>query len=150
MTTAETETNATPDHDLILFDGECLVCRASVRWFAKRDRDGRRFRYAPLQGETLRERLSADEIAALPDSMVLLAPDGSFVVRSTAVAAALRKLGGFWWILGFKLWLIPRPIRDAGYKLIARNRKRLLKRKPSDDGATCPLPPVTLQGRMLP
>ena len=57
---------------LILYDGVCGLCHASVRWLMKRDRG--RLRYAPLQGETasaLRARSSAvgsEHVSCLPQT----------------------------------------------------------------------------------
>ena len=41
---------------------------------------------------------------------------------SSAVSRTLRLLGGRWWLVGALLWLVPRPLRNLGYRTIARHR----------------------------
>ena len=130
---------------IILFDGVCNLCNSAVQWVIERDTD-RRFRFASLQSDAARRELervlSRDEIEALPDSVVLLDADGVH----TRSAAALRIVCGLgrrfsWLRLGFAL---PRPIRDAIYDLIARNRYRWFGRRDS-----CMTPTPDLAARFL-
>ncbi len=130
---------------IILFDGVCNLCNSAVQWVIERDTD-RRFRFASLQSDAARRELervlSRDEIEALPDSVVLLDADGVH----TRSAAALRIACGLgrrfsWLRLGFAL---PRPIRDAIYDLIARNRYRWFGRRDS-----CMTPTPDLAARFL-
>lgn len=130
---------------ILFYDGGCGLCHGAVRFVLKRDREGA-FRFAPLEGETFTAEVPEALRAALPDSLALKEADGRLLTRSTAVAALLRRLGGFWAFLGGLLWIIPRPLRNLGYDLVAKVRHRLFK-KP--EGA-CPLVPPELRGRLLP
>ncbi len=47
------------------------------------------------------------------------------LVRSDAGLAAVAYLGGIWRLLAAPARWIPRPIRDAVYNMVARNRHRL-------------------------
>ncbi|HJV21980.1 MAG TPA: DCC1-like thiol-disulfide oxidoreductase family protein [Holophagaceae bacterium] len=131
--------------DLVFYDGDCGLCHRAVAFLARRDRSGERFRFAPLRGATFRQRVPGGLAAALPDSLALQTPEGDLLVRSRAVARALRRLGGFWGLLGTLLGWIPRPLADGGYDLVARLRSRLF-RKP--EGA-CPNLPRDLRDRFL-
>ncbi|HET6330415.1 MAG TPA: DCC1-like thiol-disulfide oxidoreductase family protein [Holophagaceae bacterium] len=130
---------------ILFYDGTCGLCHGAVLFVLKRDRAGL-FRFAPLQSETLVELVPEDTRAALPDSLVLREPDGRLFTRSSAVVGMLRRLGPFWSAMGALLWVIPRPLRDLGYDLMAKVRHRLF-REPQD---ACPLVPVELRGRFLP
>ena len=130
---------------ILFYDGGCGLCHGAVLFVLKRDREGA-FRFAPLEGETFTAEVPEPLRAALPDSLALKEADGRLLTRSTAVAALLRRLGGFWAFLGGLLWIIPRPLRNLGYDLVAKVRHRLFK-KP--EGA-CPLVPPELRGRFLP
>jgi predicted DCC family thiol-disulfide oxidoreductase YuxK len=55
----------------------------------------------------------------------------------------LARLGGAWGALAVVLRAVPRPVRDAGYDLVARVRHRLFARPP----AACPLLPPALAAR---
>ncbi len=82
------------------------------------------------------------------DSMVWVEPDGAggegrVLVRSAAALRVARYLGG-WWNLTLIGELLPRPVRDALYNLIARHRHRLLDTDPS-----CFLPEPEVRERFL-
>jgi len=127
---------------VIFFDGVCGLCNRFVD-FVLRRRRGREFRFSPLQGETARQWLAGNEWATL-NSIVLLDEMGEHR-QSTAVVRILRRLGGVWNVAGMLLWLIPRPLRDLGYRAVAASRYRLFGRKetcrlPSEKEKDCFLP----------
>ncbi len=132
--------------DLVLYDGGCGLCHRSVAFLARRDRDGSRFLFAPLGGETASARLAETAAAPFPATVVLLTADGRLLFRSDAALHALARLGGAWRGLARCLALVPRPLRDATYSLVARVRGRLLARP---EGA-CPRLPADLAERFLP
>lgn len=127
---------------VVFFDGVCGLCNASVDFILARDRRGK-FLFAPLQGETAKQRLP-EEFTADLDSIVLQA-NGKNYRHSSAVARVLLKLGGVWSVLGALLWLIPWPLRHAGYKIVAANRYRWFGRKDS-----CRMPTPEERARFLP
>lgn len=133
-------------HDLVFYDGSCGLCHHAVRFLVARDADGHRFVYAPLGGETFRERLEGEATRDLPDSIVLLAADGSVLIRSQAALRLLGRLGGGWRVLAAALRLIPTGLADFAYDLIARIRYRLFAR-PRE---SCPVLPAPLRTRFLP
>lgn len=127
----------------IFYDGHCGLCHRSVRFVLARDHKGRAFRFAPLYGEAFRARVAESARAGLPDSIVVLTADGSLLTRSGATIYVLRRLGGFWRLLGAAIGLVPRPLRDSVYDWIARIRHRLFTR-PDD---VCPVIPAELRKR---
>ena len=130
-------------HSMVFYDGACGLCHRTVRFAIARDRDGSRFRFATLRGETFRRLVPEPARAGLPDSIVVLTPDGRLLTRSAAVVHILERIGGSWGLSGGLLNLIPRGIRDLGYNGIARIRYRLFS-KPLD---ACPVTPATLRAR---
>ncbi len=128
-----------PNVHFLFFDGDCGLCHHSVRFVLRRDAQ-RRFRFAPLEGETFApylERLQSEQQGApVPDSMIVATPDGRLLLRSDGVVHILRQLGAPWRALGGLLALVPRPVRDLGYRIVARIRHRLFSR-PRD---VCPIP----------
>lgn len=131
--------------DLVFYDGACGLCHRSVAFLAGRDRDGSRFRFAPLRGATFRQRVPEGLAAALPDSLALQTSEGALLIRTAAVAHALRALGGGWGLLGRLLGLVPRGLSDWGYDQVARLRHRLFR---TPDTA-CPVLPRDLRDRFL-
>ena len=114
------ESSSHDSHPIILFDGVCNLCNAAVQWVIERDTQGR-FLFASLQSEAARRELrSADEgvtIEALPDSIVLL-DAGRIYIRSAAAIRIARQMGFPYALLGVFM-AVPRPIRDAVYRLVA-------------------------------
>ncbi len=130
---------------VILFDGVCNLCNSTVRWVIERDKEGR-FDFASLQSDVARRELGKvmdpKEIDALPDSIVLLDSDGVHV-RSAAALRILRGLGS--WFLLLRLGVVlPGPIRDAIYDMVARNRYRWFGRRD-----TCMIPTPDIAARFL-
>lgn len=128
---------------MVFYDGHCGLCHRSVKFVLPRDPDGTRFVFAPLQGTYIRTKLDDDAIAALPDSIVLLEPDGTLRTRSDAALAILHRLGGGWKLLAGVGRIAPRPLRDWVYDLVASIRHKLFKRP----DAACPVVPRELRAR---
>jgi predicted DCC family thiol-disulfide oxidoreductase YuxK len=146
MSTATVErtdnTTTAVEHPILFFDGVCGLCNWSVDFVMKRDKR-KVFRYAPLQGETAASQLSEKDRVDL-DSVVLKTPQGLYR-HSSAVVRVLWKLPGIWPVLGTLLWVIPSPLRNLGYRLVAKNRYRFFGKK-----ETCRLPTQDEIGRLLP
>lgn len=115
---------------LLLFDGTCAMCDATVQWVLDHDRRGT-FSFAPLQGETAREILARHpEVPGDLDSLVLVrqTPAGEVLSwHSDAVLGLARGLGGVW-RLAAALGVLPAFLRDPWYRLLARSRYRLFGR----------------------
>ena len=130
---------------VILFDGVCNLCNSAVRWVIERDKEGR-FDFASLQSDAARRELvkvmDTKEIDALPDSIVLLDSDGVHI-RSAAALRIVRGLGSRFALLRLGI-VLPRPIRDVIYDLIARNRYRWFGRRD-----TCMTPTPDIAARFL-
>lgn len=115
------------DRPVLLFDGVCNLCSALVRFVIERDPEGR-FRFASLQspaGQALLERfdLPADDF----DTFVLVDGDEYFT-KSTGALKVARHLGLPWSLL-VVLLVVPRPLRDLGYDLVATSRYRVFGRR---------------------
>ncbi|HLA96702.1 MAG TPA: thiol-disulfide oxidoreductase DCC family protein [Pyrinomonadaceae bacterium] len=127
---------------IVLFDGVCNFCNASVNFVIEHDRGGY-FKFAPLQseiGEELATKHGVDKIAA--DSVVVVEDDKVYLHSSAALRIA-RKLDGIWsWAYAFVI--IPRPIRDLLYRLFAKNRYWLFGRQDA-----CMMPTPEIRARFL-
>jgi len=128
---------------LVVFDGECGFCNRSIRWLLRRDRKDR-LRFAPSSDPAVRELLASHGVLSQasdtsPDTIFVLRNTGTHVeellVRSNAILACLRVLPQPWPFFAAVARLIPRPVRESAYKLIARYRYRIWGRYDS-----CPIP----------
>jgi predicted DCC family thiol-disulfide oxidoreductase YuxK len=125
--------------DIVFYDGGCGLCMRSVAFLLARD-DAHAFDYAPLRGETFAARIDASRRASLPDSLVVLTPEGELLTRSRAVARVLRRVGGAWALVGAVIALTPRAIADRAYDAVARRRT----------GGACPSVEASCHARFLP
>ena len=127
---------------LILFDGVCTFCNASVNFII--DRDARsRFRFAPLQGPTGQEILKRQGLPTdLLDTM-LLVEDNNVYTRSTAALRIARYLRFPWNLLSVFL-LIPAFLRNAVYSVLAHNRYKWFGQEDA-----CRIPTPELRARFL-
>jgi predicted DCC family thiol-disulfide oxidoreductase YuxK len=135
-----------PQPEILFYDGHCGLCHRTVKFVVKRDRAGNAFRFAPLQGETFQRLVPPERRAGLPDSIVVRREDGVLLARSNAFIHILSRLGGGWGALAAILRVIPRPVRDAVYDLVARIRYGVFGRR--DD--LCPIVPADLRARFDP
>ncbi|MDO8366298.1 MAG: thiol-disulfide oxidoreductase DCC family protein [Saprospiraceae bacterium] len=116
-----------PNHPTLLFDGVCNLCNASVQWILKRDPRGK-FRFAALQSEVGQQLLKQHGLESGHFDTVVLAVGDRIFMRSDAPLEIVRRLGGLWTLLYF-FKILPRPLRDAVYNFIARNRFRWFGRR---------------------
>jgi predicted DCC family thiol-disulfide oxidoreductase YuxK len=131
--------------ETLFYDGTCGLCHRTVRFVIAEDPGGLSFRFAPLQGGLLRSTLRDDQRAGLPDSLVVLTGDGRVLTRSRAVRHILSRLGGLWSVLAAMAGVIPAPLGDAAYDVVAGVRHRLFARPPE----ACPILPVRLRSRFV-
>jgi predicted DCC family thiol-disulfide oxidoreductase YuxK len=132
---------------LVVYDGECGFCNRSIRWLLRCDRKDR-LRFAPSTDQAVAELLAGHGVRPFgqdpgrdPGRETMLVfrnvgtPVEELLVRSNAILACLRVLPQPWRIFGALLRLIPRPLREAGYRFVARERYRIWGRYDS-----CPVP----------
>lgn len=104
---------------IIFFDGFCHFCNRSVQFVMKHDKQ-HIFLFAPLQGETaLQMGLIENEMSF---NSIVLWYNGEFYYRSTAVIEIARLLAGVFKIVATVSSVVPIPIRDWIYNIIAKNR----------------------------
>lgn len=125
---------------VLFFDGTCLLCSRTVKLVTRQDKLGQ-FYFSPLQSAYARSGLPA----AITDAggTVVLYHQGKFYTHSAAALQTAKLLGGRWLLL-YAAIIIPRPIRDAVYRWVARNRYRWFGRSNE-----CMLPLPGWQKRFL-
>lgn len=127
---------------VLLFDGVCNLCNASVNFIIDHDPQAY-FRFAALQSEAGRALLEGYSLAGNYLDSLVLVEDGQVYTRSTAALRVARRLGGAWPLLA-GLLVVPRPLRDVVYDWIARHRYRWFGRRDA-----CRLPTPELRARFL-
>lgn len=119
---------------IVLFDGVCNFCNASVRFVLKRDKKDQ-FRFASLQsylGKKLTQErgINTDDI----DSIILIDPGNAYYIKSTAALEIAKDLSGLYPMLSIFLFL-PEGFRNVVYDFVAKNRYKWFGKS-----KTCPFP----------
>ena len=118
--------------NIVLFDGICNLCNASVRFISKHDKNGK-IQIASLQSEMAKELLSKMAIDTKKIDSIIFISDENIFFKSNAAIEIAKLLNGFPHYLKY-VQFIPRAIRDIVYDMIAKNRYRLF-------GKSCSIQP---------
>ena len=118
----------TESNPIVLYDGVCGLCNRLTQFILKHDKPDR-FRFASLQSEfaaNILKRHGADpeDLDTVYVVVDYNKPGESLLARSAAILHIATELGGIW-KLGGAGRVLPRPIRDTIYMLVARNRYRV-------------------------
>jgi predicted DCC family thiol-disulfide oxidoreductase YuxK len=141
-------------HPIVLYDGVCGLCNRSVQFILNRDPQGI-FRFASLQS-AVAERILARHGAHATDLDTMYVAlncdpaDGEvsskeiLLSRSDAALFVLEGVGGAWRVIGEAIRLLPRIVRDFGYRVIASNHYRIFGQYDA-----CPIPTEATRSRFL-
>lgn len=109
------------DKQLVLFDGICNLCNASVNYIIKHDKNDV-FRFVPLQSKVGRDLVEKHHIDTVKtDSIILYSEKKRVFYKSSAALRIASHLGfprNFWVIF----LIIPPVVRNWVYDYIAKNR----------------------------
>jgi predicted DCC family thiol-disulfide oxidoreductase YuxK len=135
-------------HAILFYDGTCGFCATSVQFILNHEGPRKWLRFATLQGALAASLRGRHPQLNDVDSVVWFEPATEtrkerVLVRSSAGLAAARYMGGIWKVLAWIGWCVPRPLRDVVYRLVARNRHRLVRND------TCLLPTPEQRARFI-
>lgn len=134
-----------PKHKkLVLFDGVCNLCSASVQYVIERDKNNL-FMFAALQSDVGTQIIKHFDIdTAKTDSILLYSPENkSLKVKSTAALHIAKHLGFPQKTMVIFL-MIPAFIRNWVYDFIAKNRYKWYGKKES-----CWIPTPELKAKFI-
>lgn len=129
-------------HPIIFYDGVCGLCDGLVQFVLRRD-ERAVFRFAPLQSDFARRALHPHGMDPSDLETVYLLEGDQVLARAEAVLHVLRRLGRPWAALTL-LGVLPGPLLDLLYRLVARYRYRLFGRYPA-----CPVPDARWRDRFI-
>ena len=132
----------TPAHGIVLFDGTCAFCERSVTFIATRDPAGY-FRFGASQTPAAQALLAGFGETRESTRSIILIEDGQLYRKSTAVLRIARRLP-LPWSLAAAALLVPRPLRDGVYAVVAAVRHRLAGRSNA-----CEIPPPEIRERLI-
>lgn len=127
---------------IILFDGVCNFCDATVNFIIRHDRKNI-FQFAAMQSETGQKLLKEFNLPQNEIESVILLEDGKAYKKADAFLRIFNRLSRWWkWLQVF--WIIPKFIRNGVYHFFARNRYKLFGKKDQ-----CMIPTPAVKARFL-
>jgi predicted DCC family thiol-disulfide oxidoreductase YuxK len=131
------------DKKIILFDGVCNLCDASVQYVIKHDKKDV-FRFVQLQselGKKIATHIGVDTTKL--DTFIVYDPGIAYYIKSEAAFKVAATLGGFISLLGVFAFL-PVRITNLVYNFVANNRYQWYGKKES-----CMLPTPEVSAKFL-
>jgi len=129
--------NIPTDKPILLFDGVCNLCNSSVNFVIERDPKNR-FMFASLQSEVGQSLLQKNGLPTEDFQSFVLVDGDKCYTKSSAALKVAKEMPALWGML-YAFMIVPKPIRDAVYSLIAKNRYRWFGKK---DECMLPAPGV--------
>ncbi len=125
---------------VLVYDGDCSMCRASALWLLRRALAGgaRSLEVLPCRSPARRRRFPQISDEACLSAMQLVLPDGRVLAGADAVPDILRRIPRWRWLAG--LFALPgaRPLARRVYRWIADHRMGLSCRLPGGHGPASP------------
>lgn len=126
---------------IVLFDGRCAFCERSVRFIANRDHG--HFKFGASQNEAGRQLLERFNTTREATRSIILIEGDRLYLRSDAVLRIVRHMRAPWRYFAIFL-IVPRPLRDLVYRLVAAVRIRL-----AGESNACEIPPPEIRSRLI-
>jgi predicted DCC family thiol-disulfide oxidoreductase YuxK len=133
---------------IVFYDGVCGLCNRLVQFVLKNDRNDV-FRFASLQSKLaeqilVRHRLRSESLETVYVVLDYGLAEERLLSRLNAVVYVLQQLGGPLTYVSALLRVLPAPVQNFLYGLVARNRYRVFGRY-----ETCPLPDSDTRSKFL-
>ena len=109
-------------NQLIIFDDQCKFCNGAINFIIKRDL-GRAFVFAPLNSALGQAMQCKFNLGSQPDTFALITGEDCCIMSDAALNIC-KKLSGAWPLMRL-FFIVPKTVRDYGYRLFGKYRYRL-------------------------
>ncbi|GAB4366296.1 MAG: hypothetical protein Kow00128_09610 [Deltaproteobacteria bacterium] len=106
---------------VLVFDGECSVCRKTVEWIRARAPENA-FEFLSLHAEDLAERFPFLDPSACKRAAHLIHPDGRVLVGEQTAPEVLARIPGYGWAAFLLRLPGVRGLSRLAYRFLARRR----------------------------
>ena len=114
--------------DKLILDGDCGLCHRLAEFIDKRIMDKELLAFRTGNSEDAELLFSKMPESLRREDTVYLIRRGRVYIRSAAAIRCLLYMGVHWKSLFPVLWIIPLPIRDLVYRIVARYRHLFFER----------------------
>ena len=131
------------DKKIILFDGVCNLCDATVQYVIKKDvKDV--FRFVAIQSELGQKIINYIKVdTSQTDSIILYIPGKAYFIKADAAFNIAKELGGLISLTSI-FSVLPQFLKNFGYDFVAKNRYKWYGKKDS-----CMMPTPELKSKFL-
>ena len=116
------------ERDYLLLDGDCGLCHRLATFIDKRLGKEKDLGYTPILSDDAQKMIATFPKKQQDADSVYLVRNGKSYIRSAAGIRCLLYMKWYYAMLFPIFWIIPLPIRDIGYRIIAKYRHKFFKR----------------------
>ena len=116
------------ERDVLLLDGDCGLCHRLAQFIDKRRATDADLAYRPIQSDDAQTLIATFPRKQQAADTVYIVRNGKSYIRSAAGIRALLYMKWYWRMWFPLVWLVPLPIRDITYVIIAKNRHRVFSK----------------------
>jgi len=127
---------------IILFDGVCNLCNQSVQFIIKHDQHSL-FSFASLQSEASARLLAEFNLPSNQLDSVIYIEGKKLYTESTAALKIAKHLKSPW-KFAYVFIIVPTPLRNFFYKIIAKNRYKWFGKQ-----SACMIPTPDMKKRFI-
>jgi len=128
------------EYDIVLFDGVCNFCEASVNFIIQRDSQ-KQFYFMAQSSDDAQHFIKEHQLESL--DTIMLVSKGKLYTHSDAALEISKGLDG-WYRHLYLFRFVPKFLRDWVYKLVGKYRYRIFGKKKS-----CMMPSDEVRERFL-
>lgn len=135
-------TTAISGQNIIVFDGVCVLCNAWVKFTLRFDKQ-EKFHFVIAQSDLGEEIYRSLDLKSDDYDSFIVVIEGEIHTKLDGVFALFTTLGFPWKILSLGR-ILPLPLKNLLYDLVAKNRYRLFGKRD-----TCMIPTPKIRARFL-
>ena len=120
--------NMNAERDILLLDGDCGLCNKLAIFLDKRLGKGKDIAYRAILSEEGQELITTFPQKQQDADTVYLLRNGKSYIRSAAGIRCLLYMKWYYRMWFPIFWIIPFPLRDIGYRIIAKYRHKIFKK----------------------
>ena len=116
------------ERDVLLLDGDCGLCHRLAIFIDKRKSPDADIAFRPIESQEGQDLISTFPLNQQNVDSVYLVRKGNSYIRSAAGIRVLMYMKWYWRMWYPFVWLVPLPLRDIVYRIIASNRHRIFEK----------------------
>lgn len=116
------------NRDFLFLDGDCGLCHRLATFMDKRMKKGANIGYRPNNSEDAKRVIASMPSNYIKSDTVYLIRNGKPYMKSSAAIRCLLYMKWHYRLLYPFCWIVPLPLRNIAYNIVARFRHKIFKR----------------------